>query len=77
MQFFNLTPLPNTVSQDTFRTLPLTVQYLCDLRDTMPRHWSSSTSHPTLSREADDFPVGGKYPKDALLSTFLAYLQPV
>ena len=40
-------------------------------------HWSPSTSHPTLSREAEDFLRGGKYPNDVPLPTFLAYLQPV
>ena len=37
---------PNTVSQATYGYLPLTVQHLCDLRDTMPRHWSPGASHP-------------------------------
>ena len=54
-------PFPNTVSQDTFGTLPLTVQYLGDLRDAMPRYWSPSTSYPTLPREAEDLAMGGKY----------------
>ena len=40
---------PNTVSQNTYCTLSLTVQYLCDLQDTMSRHWSPSTSHLTLT----------------------------
>ena len=69
--------IPNTVSQDTFGTLPLTVQYLCDLRDAMSRHWSPSTFHPTLPIEAEDFPRGAKYPKDVPLPTFLVFLQPV
>ena len=31
----------------------------CDLRDTMPRHWSPGGSHPNpLPREAEDFPRG-------------------
>ena len=67
----------STVSQDTFGNLPLTVQYLCDLWDVMPRHWSRSTSHLALLLEAENFPRGGKHPKDEPLPTFLAYLQPV
>ena len=31
----------------------------------------------TLSREAEDFHRGGKYPKDVPLPTFLAYLRLV
>ena len=64
IQFFNLPPFLNTVSQDTFGTLPLTVQCLRDLRDVMPLHWSPSTSHQTLPKEAEEFPSHGKYPKD-------------
>ena len=37
---------PNTVPQATYGYLPLIVQYLCDLRGTMPRHSSPGTSHP-------------------------------
>ena len=70
-------PYPNTVSQDTFDTQALTVQYFCDLQDTMPCHWSLSTSHPTFPREREHFPRGDKYPKDVPLPKFLAYLQPV
>ena len=87
MQFFSFTPppphpsppqpFPNTVSQDTFGTLLLTVQYFGDLRDAIPCHCSPSTSHPALPREAEDFPAGGKYPKDGPLPTFLACLQSV
>ena len=73
--FFNSPPFVLTVSQDTFGTLPLTVQYLTELRDDMPCHCSPSTSHPSLPSEADHFPMGGKNPnKDVPLSTFLAYL---
>ena len=43
IQFFNSPPFPNRVSQGTFGTLPLTMKYLCDLRDAIPRHWSPST----------------------------------
>ena len=43
-------------SQDTFDTLQLTVQYVCDLLDAMPRHWSPSTSHPTYPWEIENFP---------------------
>ena len=58
-------PFLNTGSQETFRTLLLTVQYS---QDTMSlcHHWSRSTYHPTLSREAEDFPRGGMYPEDVL-----------
>ena len=67
----------NTVIQDTFGILPLTLQYLCDLQDAMPLHLSSSTSHPTFPREAEGFLRGGNYPKDMPLPTVLGYLQPV
>ena len=30
-----------------------------------------------LPSEAEDFPMGGKYPKDVPVPTFLANLQPV
>ena len=69
--------LPNKVIQDTLGTLPLTVKYFCNLRNAMPRHWSPSTSHPTLLREAGGFLMGGKYPEDVILPTVLASLQPV
>ena len=36
--FLIYVPFSNTVSQDTFGTLPLTVQYLCGLLDAMPNH---------------------------------------
>ena len=49
IQFFYLPPFPNTASQTTFGYLLLTVQHLCDLQDAMPRHWSPSASHPTLT----------------------------
>ena len=71
IQFFNSPPFPNTVTQDTFGTLPLTVQYLCDLKDAMPHHCSLSTSNPTVPREVEDFPRDCKYPKDVSLPTFL------
>ena len=47
IQFFDSLPFPPTVSQTTFGYLLLTVQYLCNLRDAMPRHWSPDASHPT------------------------------
>ena len=31
------------------------MQYLCDLRDTRPCHWSPATSHPTCYRECYGF----------------------
>ena len=37
---------PKTVSQAMQGYLPLTVQYLCDLWDTMPCHWSPGASQP-------------------------------
>ena len=64
-------PFPqNTVKQNTFGAQLLTVQYLCELRNAMPRHWSPGTSHPTFPREAEDFPRGGKYPSAHILSLF-------
>ena len=73
----NSPPSPKHSQSGHFGTLPLTGQYLCDLRDTMPCHWSPRLSTQPLPREAEDFPKGGKYPKDVHLPTFLAYLQPV
>ena len=49
IQFFDSPSFPNTVSWATFGYLPLTVQHLCDLQDTMPYHWLPSASHPTLT----------------------------
>ena len=40
---------PNTVSEDTLGTLPLTVQYLCELQNLMLLHWSPVTSYLTLT----------------------------
>ena len=60
----------NTVKQKTFGAQLLTVQYLCELRNAMPRHWSPGTSHPTFPREAEYFPRGGKYPSAHILSLF-------
>ena len=42
---FSDSPLP-LHSQATYGYLPLTVQPLCNLRDTMLRHWSPGASHP-------------------------------
>ena len=70
IHFSNLTSFPITVSQDTFGTLPLIAQYLCDLRDALLRHWSPSTSHSTFPKEAESFPRGGKDPQDMSLPTF-------
>ena len=53
--FTILLTLNNTVSQATFGYLLLTVQYLCDLLDTMPPHWSPTTSHPPFYRECYGF----------------------
>ena len=75
IQFFNSPSFPNTVSQDTFDILPRTVQCLHDLWDTIDLlHWLPSTSHPTLTRETEDFPKGDRHLKDVLLPTFLDYL---
>ena len=49
IQFLNSPLFLNIVSQNTFGTLPLTVQYLCDLQDVMPLHWSPCTSAHILS----------------------------
>ena len=49
IQFFNLPPSPNTVSEAARDYLPLTVERLCDLQGTMSRHWSPSAYHPTLA----------------------------
>ena len=70
-------PFPKTVSHAAQGYLPLTVQHLCDLQDAMQCYWSPSPSHPILSREAEDFLSGGKYPKDVPLPTFLTDRQSV
>ena len=70
IQFFNIPFFPNTVNQDTFGTLPLLVQYLCDIQDALLQHWSPSTSHPTLPKEAESFCRGVKDPQDVPLPTF-------
>ena len=51
---------------------------ICDLRDAMQSKRSPLffVTQP-VPREAEDFPMGGKYPKDGPLLTFLAALQPV
>ena len=49
IQFFDSPPFPNTVNLAAVGYLPLTLQHLCDLQDTMPCHWSPSASHPTLT----------------------------
>ena len=68
-------PFPNTVVQEIFGTLPLTLQCLCDIRNVIPCHWSPSTSYPTFPKWAEDFPRGGKCLNDVplwrLLSTSL------
>ena len=70
---FSIHPFfPNTISQDTFGTLPLTVPYLCDLWNVMPCHWSKNTSHSTLLNKVEDFPRGGKYSKDVPQPTKIA-----
>ena len=61
---------PKTVSQDTFDTLALTAQYLCDLWDAMLRIVTKAVSIQPLLREVEDFPRGDKYPKDVPLPTF-------
>ena len=74
IQFFNSPPFPNTVSQDTFGNLPLSVQYLFDL----PCHVIGDQVLLTqpLLREAENFLRGGMYLKDLPLPTYLAWLQP-
>ena len=50
IQFFFIHPAYPTQSvRLPFGYLPLTMQHLCDLQDTMPCHWSPSASHPTLT----------------------------
>ena len=60
IQIFNSPPFLNTVSQDTFGNLALTVQYLCDLRDGVPRDGQDVLPiQPFLAKE--DFLSGGKH----------------
>ena len=49
IQFFNSPPFPNTISEVTLGTLPLTVQHPRDLSEAMPHYWSQGTSRPTLT----------------------------
>ena len=42
IQFFNLTFFSNAVSYTKLGSLYLTMQLLCDLRDTLPPHWPPS-----------------------------------
>ena len=49
IQFFDSPPFSQHSHLDHLRYLSLTVQYLCDLGDPMPRQWSPGTSHPTLA----------------------------
>ena len=67
IQFLCRLPFQNIFSHDAFDTIPLTVQYLCDLQDAMPHYWSPGTSYPTLLRKTEDFPTRGKYRKDVPL----------
>ena len=52
IQFFNSLPWPNRISDTVGGNIPLTV-YLCDLRETMPLHWSPSASlcNPCLGKQ--------------------------
>ena len=36
----------NIISEATIGALSLSVQYLCDVQDANPSHWSRDTSHP-------------------------------
>ena len=76
IQFFNLPPSPNTVSEASRIYLPLNMQRLCDLQ--VLCHTTGHQVLPTdpLPRETEDFPRVGKYPKDEPLRTYLDYLQP-
>lgn len=38
-------------------------------------HWTADTSYPILPREADNFPLGSKYPKHVPLSPYVAYSE--
>ena len=77
IQFFNSPPFPkHRQLGHTLYLTPQCVQPLYNFWDAIPGDWSPSGSHPTLPREADDFPRSGKDPKDVPLPTFLAYLQP-
>ena len=53
-------PFPSTVNQTTVGTLPLTMQHLCDLQDTLLLHWSPSTSHLALTQRIRVFLQGWK-----------------
>ena len=50
--------LNKTVSQAAFGCLLLIVQHLCELLDTMPRHWSPGTSHAPFTAHATDLREG-------------------
>ena len=55
---------PNTVSQATYGYLPLSLQHLCDLQDTMPRHWLPGVSHPN--------PILGKWRTSLVVAIILS-----
>ena len=66
IQFFNLPPSLNTVSEagslwqpTTHRSLQRIVQHLCELWDSMPYHWTSSVSHsnPCLGKQRNSLGV--------------------
>lgn len=60
-----LTTFPNTVSEATLGTLPLTVLHLYDLQDATR---NQALPNP-LPDEAEDFDRGGKHPNHVPLST--------
>ena len=67
--------LNKTVSQAAFGCLLLIVQHLCDLLDTMPRHWSPGTSHAPFTAHATDLREGFYLPAGS--KNFLAAaIQP-
>ena len=77
IQLFNSPSFPNTVRQDTYGTLSLTLRYFCYFG-----MQSYSIDHQVLPiqllpREAENFPRRSNYPKDMALPTFLAYFQSV
>ena len=79
IQFFNSRLFCKTVNQFTFNTLPLTVQHLGNLWNTMPLHYMlchQLRPTPLLPRQAEVFPGGEKYPKHVPLLTYLVYSSP-
>ena len=75
MEFFHSPPFPEHIQWGHLLYPTIHCAVLVCPWDAMPRHCSPNTPHPILSREAEDFPRGSKYPEDVPLPTFLAHFN--